>query len=1066
MKKKLSKILGVGLALVMVLSLAFALMPVNQAQAAEGNMQWLAVTADLPDGTGDVMVNGSDVTDIAVAGDGKTIYAINGAVNMNVTAATPAPPWALYKSTNAGQSFTEIILTAANAPGASANPLGCVAVAPDDPNYAAISVRIPAAVDVVFITTNGGVTRTQLPAFAAPANTVDTDVMDLAVGPARAAALYGRDYMAALADETTAITTDADVQIIGGGANWASIGGVGITLAAATEGRYDYMACAFSPYYAGDRSVAVIGADNSATGTGVHLQIIDVRATSETRNSVLNANVGDWDILANTAGTNIFAADITLPNDWDPTAAAGQRTWCSTASGTAGNDSVYRVDATTVWDLSVGVTNVQWQSVAYSGTIDEGKLFAGAYAFTAATVTTNVSYAADPQLVQPTWKRATTPPTGDTGRAVARVAPDFGETGKVFVGTTGANESAFSVSYNEGVSYQQEALIDNGTAFDNVRTIDDIALTPDGGTIFMATDDGTELSLWKGGAAPDGPTFYGWSRIYCVTAAGPGLVALSPGYGVDDETLIFTDTVAGGRMYVSANGGDTYARRFAASLAAAVAAVAMQDADVVYIGQGSNVYKSADSCKSFGPPSQLGLGAITGGAMDASVPGVLLVGCAGGVYYSTDEGGSFIPTTTGLAGNVYTVCPDEGYADNGYVYAASTAANDSLFRFEIGVSSAWDNLIVGPAVAAPIIGVAMNNGALYAMTAGQCSRTLGPHDAPGTITWRYMTVGASGGMALFSVTGNHLYAADTTVGTPAMDAYSDYLATTAPVLTGPKDGVTIAIDPVTGRGEDIIFAWDAMGTGTGLVNNYNLLIWEKAKGITAAGIYSAAAAATNMGFPEGPQVAASLLWDAPAAAAQPFIPLGGVEYEWVVRAFQEVSGDTIVSPLSDVSSFKVEVSTGIITPEYEGPILQAPIPGGVAIALTPGFSWVPIPDTAKYEFELSTSAATTARGYFIDALVGKTGDNALATAGWQCDVVLDYDTSYFWHVKAINADGGESVWGTAQFTTISEAAVPVPPAPPVELPAPVTPAWIWAIVAIGAVLVIVVIVLIVVTRRP
>ena len=122
---------------------------------------------------------------------------------------------------------------------------------------------------------------------------------------------------------------------------------------------------------------------------------------------------------------------------------------------------------------------------------------------------------------------------------------------------------------------------------------------------------------------------------------------------------------------------------------------------------------------------------------------------------------------------------------------------------------------------------------------------------------------------------------------------------------------------------------------------------------------------------------------------------------------------------------------------YASPILQAPIPGAVGVSLTPSFSWASITDAVKYEFELSTSPATTAGSYFVDALVGLTGDNALVTLGWQCDITLDYDTSYFWHVKAITAGGGESVWGTAQFTTIAEAAVPPSPTPtPTPSPTP------------------------------
>jgi len=300
-----------------------------------------------------------------------------------------------------------------------------------------------------------------------------------------------------------------------------------------------------------------------------------------------------------------------------------------------------------------------------------------------------------------------------------------------------------------------------------------------------------------------------------------------------------------------------------------------------------------------------------------------------------------------------------------------------------------------------------------------------------------------------------------------MWAYNDYLATAKTALTGPKDGAVVSIDPVSGRAELVTLSWGAMGTGTGLVDAYQLRIAQAGTNFAAYQTFvcattgAAAGTRSNTLDPGAPSITVEL-----NTGVWPIALNGGTAYEWKVRALEQVSGDDLLNHFSAAGTFSVAASTGVLRPEYGGPILQAPTPGAMAVSLYPGFSWAPVPDAVKYEFELSTSAATTARGYFIDALKGLTGDNALVTAGWQCDVALDYDTSYFWHVKGIAADGAESIWGTAQFTTIAEAAVPAPPAPPVELPAPVTPAWIWAIVAIGAVLVIVVIVLIVVTRRP
>jgi len=1091
-KLKISKILGVGLALVMVFSLMLGFMPAQKAQAVEGNMQWLAQT--LPSNTSQVLVRGTDVTDIAVGPDGTTIYAISNVASANTTAA-------LYKSTNAGQSFTAIDLsTVVSGTTTLTGNLSCVAVAPDNPNAVAFAVRYVGApdLDTVYISTTGGISWAALPAFAAPAAAATSIVTDLAVGPARSGTIFGREYMAALADLTVNVQTAADVQIIGGGAAWASVGAAGAVCA----GLFDYMACQFSPSYVGDRTVALVGAHQT---TGVQLQLVDARTGQNIRTVILDANVDDYRTTA--AGNTIMAADIALPIDWDPSTAGGQRTYVCTASFAAANDSVYRVDAATTWDLGVGVTNIQWNSVAYSGTIAAGKLFAGAYAPTG--INTNVSYAADPQLLQPLWRGATTAPTGDNGLAVVRVAPDFGTTNRVFVGTTGTlgagggDQSAFSVSYNGGVSYQQESLIDADTAANTVVAIDDIALTPDASTIFMATRNtgNAQISLWKSAAATVGST--SWSRIFCVApaVAGPAMLAVNPGYATT-PALIFADTSVGGRMRVSKDGGDTYAARWAPSPAVALRAMAMESADVVYSAQGANVFKSTNACWIWGAPYAIGLGNITVGVgLDASAAGLVLVGATNGVAYSTDGGATYAPIFAGLPAGAYIAAPDSGYATNKLIYATNSAPSGLVYRYDLGTGVGWTDLgrPLGLVTFETPVGIASNNGLLYAMTdcagtvagaavTADCPRINCPFIEPGltAISWDDMNVWAAAPLAAiasFTAQNNDLFCATAATN---MWAYKDYLATAKPTLTSPAAGATIGIDPVSGRANDVTLSWkmdNALNTGTGMAFAYQVEIAEAGTGFAAprntwispTGAVIAGTTPLAGLDPTNPKITIG------AAAGQWGINLiGGTAYEWHVRVRSQTSADIVRSGWSAAGSFTVEASSGVISPEYSGPILQAPTPGAIGASLTPGFAWAPISGAVKYEFELSKSAATTARGYFVDALVGLTGTNALVTPGWQCDTTLDYGTSYFWHVKGITAAGTETIWGTAQFTTITAGVFTCPIcgltfATQAELEAhnaaahapviPQTPAYIWAVVIIGAILVIVVIALIFTTRR-
>ena len=248
MKTKISNILGVGLALLMVFSVAFALVPAKEAQAAEGNMQWTA--QPLPTALYCILAANTNVTEIAVGPDGTTIYAINNSLNMS--AASVAPRFQLYKSIDGGQSWAGIATTAIT--GAPAAPLGNVAVAPDNPNVVAISTlnTVGTAADVAFISTDGGVTWAQLPALNTAG--VRMRITDLKVGPARGGTIYGRDYLVATADDAVTLLVGG-LQIVGETATWTLVLALNVA---------DFVACEFSPNFVGDRIVFGVGNTGAA----------------------------------------------------------------------------------------------------------------------------------------------------------------------------------------------------------------------------------------------------------------------------------------------------------------------------------------------------------------------------------------------------------------------------------------------------------------------------------------------------------------------------------------------------------------------------------------------------------------------------------------------------------------------------------------------------------------------------------------------------------------------------------------------------------------------------------
>ena len=111
----------------------------------------------------------------------------------------------------------------------------------------------------------------------------------------------------------------------------------------------------------------------------------------------------------------------------------------------------------------------------------------------------------------------------------------------------------------------------------------------------------------------------------------------------------------------------------------------------------------------------------------------------------------------------------------------------------------------------------------------------------------------------------------------------------------------------------------------------------------------------------------------------------------------------------------------------------------MVLEVSPAFSWSPMFRTAKYEFVLAKDAA-------LQQVVVKT--NVSQTA-YMYDEKLDFNTGYFWQVRAIEPVVSDpSPIGT--FTVVAEEK---PVAPATEKPTPI-PFWVWGVIALYAVLVV------------
>ncbi len=166
------------------------------------------------------------------------------------------------------------------------------------------------------------------------------------------------------------------------------------------------------------------------------------------------------------------------------------------------------------------------------------------------------------------------------------------------------------------------------------------------------------------------------------------------------------------------------------------------------------------------------------------------------------------------------------------------------------------------------------------------------------------------------------------------------------------------------------------------------------------------------------------------------------------------------------------------------PTIAAPVSGDDTVSLTPTFAWGAVAGADGYYFQLADNANFVAPMVKLDGDVGR-----LIVTAYAYRTELPYSTAYYWRVKAVSGtikagDLAESAWASGVFITKAEPVEPTPPvvveeAPPaliitieqpdiiVPLPAttPITPAWIYVIIGVGAVLVIALLVLIVRTRR-
>ncbi|MDD5082607.1 MAG: hypothetical protein PHU08_04465, partial [Dehalococcoidales bacterium] len=701
--KRLLKIWSVLLLVMLVVGLWI---PASSAQALYGQQQW--ATQPLPTASSSVLVNGSDVTDLAVTP--SVIYAING------NAAAPLVGREVYKYTDAGSTCSTSLTVPSTV---IARTLKAISSAPDNAN-------VLAATDgaTVGISSDGGSTWTQLTI----AGTIwaGNTITDIAVGPARTGTLMGREYFISVANPAAANTAFGDVLIIGGAnASWSSVSNSAApNTAGSITGTHDYMSVLTTPNYLGDRSVAVLGISSPAgvpaAGTSV-AQVINTATASTPYTAILTQDTFTTDYDAATTATGVIHGSIVLPTDFDATTSSGRRFYVGYTSSTVnGGNDVYRIDDNIAKALSAGYG--VW-SLAYSGTISAGTIFEGRYS------AVDVRYSTDMTSGAPTWtstqKFLQPSAAAFNPMIVVAAAPDYPSSKKVFAGSSGP-ESAFSLSTNGGLSFDQKAIIDTGDTTVNKIT----SVTVAGGNMYMATLSSSNIeAIWR---SPTPTADNTWTRIYVelpgngVAGAAGATLTLSAAPDFSTSSVIYAfDKLAGVNAYNiwrSADAGNTWNSRLPP--AAQYVTVGQQDSNTMYWADNSaNIYKSTNG--GFTWTSAVSTGAtapIT--KIDIPKADMLIIAAKGGLAVSNDGGTTFTqyaldPTET------YKELRDPGFATNNILYLADGASvTGKTYKYVLGTDTKPTDLLApdGNGIS-DVSSLSMRNGVLYVLYTGHNSVT-------------------------------------------------------------------------------------------------------------------------------------------------------------------------------------------------------------------------------------------------------------------------------------------------------------------------------------------------------
>ena len=678
---------------------------------------------DTPGTAFSVIASPSEISDLVVSPDGRTIFTVDTANGK------------LYRSADAGAGWNDLTnrLTTAGA----AMPVWQIAIAPDNTQFLAAVTSSGGLPRNIFVSADGGQNWSNT-GFPAGAN-----ISSLAISPS-----YG-NYDIAAGTRSGGAGAVFIYKAAGMGGSWVTQGFSG-----------DVLSIKFSPSYKSDASIALLY--STAAGTFFNVGIHDLNANATNWAAIYSSNTPE--ITASGPGTSskatqVIRGDLELPSDFSGQSPSLCRAYIS-LDASAGSTGIFRVDNNMVFQLMVALSNRRISSISYIGTYLSGKLLAGEVTGDSTRAAVLTWYTDAPMTCPSTcWYQSEKSPTGagtsGYGNAQVAWAPDGSRAycgtssallngpaawPSAFTAGTALDESALSVSQDNGHNWNQVSLIDTQISF-----LSDVAVTVDSYTIYLASVNtaGAGLdSIWRSPAQASGRS---WERVLCYPAASNDIILRTNNYSNDQA--VFAASRNTDDLRQSQDSGQTWKAQLPGLAVTDFSVTSINNTRYVYV-LGNNGYVRRGNASSLITQWTQQVATTLGSAHTIfAAPNGLIV--AGGdtadnrVAFSTDAGTSFAVTTPlPVAGAIHTIV-DYRLSNAFIIYAATDNPGSDIYCM-VSMSGPW-NFMGAPA--AGCWGLAQL-GTLYGDSGTAVARTLSPEQLmPPAIEWDLLNAGLAGGVA-------------------------------------------------------------------------------------------------------------------------------------------------------------------------------------------------------------------------------------------------------------------------------------------------------------------------------